>query len=242
MAPTQTRSRIKTVHIDGKAYSAHEEQTILQVARENDIYIPTLCEKEGLSISGACRLCVVEIQGWRKLAASCSTHVDEGMVITTHSEKLDKYRRMIIELLFSEGSHVCAVCVSNDNCELQNLAETLGMDHVRFPNLQQIRLVDLSNDRFIMDRNRCVLCGRCVRVCDEIEGAHTWDIKGRGTDARIVSDLDTPWGKSATCTTCGKCVNICPVGALVRRNRPAGTMVKRRDILYHLSEMREVKK
>jgi len=242
MPPTQTRSRIKTLQIDGKDYSAHEEETILDIARQNDIYIPTLCHIEGLSISGACRLCLVEIKGWRKLAPACSTHVDEGMEIFTHSERLNKYRRMISELLFSEGNHICAVCVSNGNCELQNLAIQLGMDHVRYSNLQQIRLVDMTHDRFVLDRNRCVLCARCVRVCDEIEGAHTWDMTGRGVDARIISDLDRPWGDSATCTRCGKCVNICPVGALVQKGRAVGEMVKRHDFLPHLSEMREFKK
>jgi bidirectional [NiFe] hydrogenase diaphorase subunit len=149
---------------------------------------------------------------------------------------------MIIELLFSEGNHICAICVSNGNCELQALAQKLGMDHVRFPDLEPVRLVDMSHDRFVLDRNRCILCTRCVRVCDEIEGAHTWDVKGRGVEARIISDLDAPWGDSVTCTSCGKCVNICPVGALVEKGRAVGEMTKRRDFLPYLSEMREVKK
>ncbi len=163
------------------------------------------------------------------------------MEINTDTERLRNYRRMIIELLFSEGNHICAVCVSNGNCELQALAQRLGMDHVRFTNLQPVRLVDMTHDRFVLDHNRCILCLRCVRVCDEIEGAHTWDVKGRGSDARVVSDLDTPWGASQTCTSCGS-ASTSAVGALVKKGPRHREMVKRQDFLPYLSNMREVKK
>jgi ferredoxin len=104
------------------------------------------------------------------------------------------------------------------------------MDHVRFPYLHPVRLVDMSHERFVVDHNRCILCARCVRVCHEIEGAHTWDIEGRGVEARIISDLDQPWGESQTCTWCGKCINVCPTGALVEKGKPAGEMVKRERV------------
>jgi bidirectional [NiFe] hydrogenase diaphorase subunit len=100
----------------------------------------------------------------------------------------------------------------------------------------------MTHERFVVDRNRCVLCTRCVRVCDEIEWAHTWDVKGRGINARVITDLDTPWGESDTCTSCGKCVRVCPVGAIVEKGQPVGEMVKRHDFLPHLAKMREAKK
>ncbi|HXK92865.1 MAG TPA: 2Fe-2S iron-sulfur cluster-binding protein, partial [bacterium] len=172
--------RIKTLKIDGRDVSAREDETILQVARDNNIFIPSLCYLEGLSAVGACRLCMVELRGSSKLLPACMTHVEEGMDVITQSERLAKYRRMILELIFSERNHICSICVSNGHCELQSLAQKLGLTHIqvpyRFPRFQ----VDATHDRFVIDHNRCILCARCVRVCDEIEGAHTWDIMGRG--------------------------------------------------------------
>jgi len=233
--------RILTFKIDDRDVSAREGETILQVARENGIYIPTLCHLEGLSSTGACRLCIVEIAGRPKLYPACVTRAEEGIQVITQSERLTKYRRVILELIFSERNHVCSVCVSNGHCELQNLAQKLGMTHIhmryRFPSLN----VDASHDRFIMDHNRCILCTRCIRVCDEIEGAHTWDLMGRGVDALIISDLNQPWGESETCTGCGKCVHVCPTGALVEKGMSASEMAKRQQFLPYLTLMREEK-
>jgi bidirectional [NiFe] hydrogenase diaphorase subunit len=233
-----TRSRIKTLKIDGKDVGGHENETILELARENGIEIPTLCQLDGLSIVGACRLCLVEVKGWNKLVPACATYVDEGMEVTTNSPRIQAYRRQIIELLFAEGNHVCAVCVSNGNCQLQTMAMRLGMSHVRYPFLNPVRLVDMTHERFVVDRNRCIICTRCVRVCDEIEGAHTWDIEGRGVNARIISDLNQPWGDSRSCTSCGKCINVCPTGALVEKGKPTGEMIKRTEFLPYLTRMR----
>ena len=124
---------VKTLTIDGKDVSARAGQTILEVARENDIDIPTLCHLDGLSDVGACRLCLVEIKGSNKLLPACVATVEEGMEVTTNSERLQKHRRTILELLFAERNHVCSVCVANDHCELQALAQTQGMTHVRLP-------------------------------------------------------------------------------------------------------------
>ena len=231
--------RVKTLSIDGKDVGAREDETILDVARQNGIWIPTLCELEGLSIVGACRLCLVEVKGSNKLVAACATRVEEGMEVTAHSDRLQEYRKMILELLFAEGNHICSVCVSNGNCGLQWLAQQLGVDHIRFPYLHQRRTVDASHERFVMDHNRCILCTRCVRVCDEIEGAHTWDVFGRGTNARVITDLNQPWGTSTTSTSCGKCVNVCPTGALFEKGKAVTEMVKHREFLPYLVTMRE---
>jgi bidirectional [NiFe] hydrogenase diaphorase subunit len=230
--------KIKTLTIDGKEVSAREGETILQVARENGIDIPTLCYLEGLEPIGACRLCLVEVKGINRLVPACVTQVEEGMEVVTNSERLIKYRQMILELLFSERNHTCSVCVVNGHCELQRLAQRLGVTHIRFPYRYPNLPIDASHERFVIDHNRCVLCTRCVRVCDEIEGAHVWDVMGRGINSRIIADLSQPWGTSEVCTSCGKCVHVCPTGALFEKGKAVAEMEKRRQFLPYLTVMR----
>lgn len=232
----------KTLTIDEKHLSAEENETILEAATDAGIKIPTLCRLEGLSDVGACRLCLVEVTGSSKLLPACVTKVAEGMEVRTDTERLHKYRLMILELLFAERNHVCSVCVANGHCDLQDLAQKLGMTHVRFQYLYPKVSVDASHERFIIDHNRCILCTRCVRVCDEIEGAHTWDVMGRGTNSRVITDLNEPWGNSETCTSCGKCVHVCPTGALSEKGRSVAETQKRRDFLPYLTLMREQRK
>jgi bidirectional [NiFe] hydrogenase diaphorase subunit len=239
MADRKQQYQIKTLKIDGRELGASEHQTILEVARENGIHIPTLCHLQGLSEIGACRLCLVEVKGSNKLLPACVTQVQEGMEITAHSPQLHEYRRMVVELLFTERNHTCSVCVSQGHCELQAMAQELGITHVEFPYLHPKLEVDASSPRFVVDHNRCVLCARCVRVCDEIEGAHTWDITGRGASCRVITDLKELWGKSETCTGCGKCVQVCPTGALVEKGRSVAEMFKRQAFLPYLRLMRE---
>ena len=231
-------SSIKTLKIDDQDFSARQDETILDVARQNDIFIPTLCDLKGLTSVGACRLCLVEVKGSSKLLAARVTRVEEGMEVTTNSERLQRYRRNLLELLFTERNHICSVCVSNGHCELQTLAQKLDITHVhyryRYPQLQ----VDASHERFSVDHNRCILCTRCVRVCDEIEGAHTWDVMGRGIQSLVITDLAEPWGTSQTCTECGKCVHVCPTGALFEKGKSVAEMLKRRQFLPYLTQMR----
>ena len=229
---------VKTLVIDGKDVSAHANQTILDVARENGIHIPTLCHLEGLSDVGACRLCLVEVKGSNKLLPACIAQVEEGMEVNTSTERLKKHRRTILELLFAERNHVCSVCVANGHCDLQTLAQEEGLTHVTLPYRHPQLNVDASHPRFTLDHNRCVLCTRCVRVCDEIEGAHTWDVMGRGIEARVITDLNEPWGASESCTSCGKCVHVCPTGALSEKGRSVAEMEKRRQFLPYLTLMR----
>lgn len=203
--------------INNQVVSGQEGQTLLQVARQHEILIPTLCHFPGLSPLGACRVCLVEVTGYARPVPACATPAEQGMLVCTDSNRILKTRRMIVELLLAERNHTCPVCVMDGNCELQTLAKQLEIDHVRFEFIGPQMSVDISQQRFGIDHNRCILCRRCVRVCDEVEGAHTWDVGGRGADSMVVSDLATPWGDSATCTDCGKCVQSCPTGALFEK-------------------------
>jgi bidirectional [NiFe] hydrogenase diaphorase subunit len=229
-------SEVRTLVIDGKDVAATSDQSVLSAAKENGIRIPTLCHLEGLTDIGACRLCMVEIEGSPKLFPACATKVEEGMKVITTSERLVEYRRKVIELFFVERNHICSVCVANNNCELQGQARAHGLTHFDLPALHPQVDVDATHDRFVLDQNRCILCTRCVRVCDEIEGAHTWDIQGRGAHARLVSDLGTPWGSSTTCTSCGKCVQVCPTGALFEKGRSVSEPKAKRPYLPYLVE------
>jgi bidirectional [NiFe] hydrogenase diaphorase subunit len=229
---------VKTLIIDEQEVSGRRGQTILEVARENDIEIPTLCHLEGLSDVGACRLCLVEIKGSNKLLPACVATISEGMEVSTNTERLRQYRRNILELLFAERNHICSVCVSNGRCELQTMAQSQGLTHITLPYRNPSLPVDASHERFTLDQNRCILCTRCVRVCSEIEGAHIWDLMGRGIDCVVITDLHGKWGESG-CTSCGKCVEVCPTGALFDKSKIGFEHPKSPDFLPYLNLMRE---
>lgn len=203
-----------SLSINDQVVTARVGQTLLQVARRHDIAIPTLCNFPGLEPAGACRVCIVEVAGYPRPVPACTTPAEPGMTVCTDSQQIQDARRMIVELLLAERNHTCPVCIMDGTCELQSLAKDLGIDHVRYGFIAPPMTVDISRARFGIDHNRCILCRRCVRVCDKVEGAHTWDVSGRGAQSRIISDLAEPWGDSATCTDCGKCVQTCPTGAL----------------------------
>ena len=218
-----------TLKIDGVEVSVPEGTMILKAASDNGIVIPTLCALEGLTPYGGCRLCLVEISGSPKLFPACITPVSSGMEVTTQSAKLKEYRKMAVQMLMAERTHICAVCVANDHCELQAMANQLGVEHVTLERNWTGMEIDSSHDFLVIDRNRCILCTRCLRVCDEIEGVHTLDLKLRGKDAEVIMDLDEKWRDSCSCTSCRKCAKVCPVGAIYIEGEPLG-YTKRKDI------------
>lgn len=227
-----------TLRFSGNEFITSEGKTILDVARANNIFIPTLCHFKGLSNVGACRLCMVEVRGVPRLLPACATQAAEGMEITVNSPKVAQYRKMILELLLAERNHVCAACVSNSHCELQTLAQQLGVHRTRYPYRYPVFKFDASHAKFNYDANRCILCTRCMRACEEVEGARTWNVMNRGIRSVMVTDLHQPWGQSPSCTSCSKCVHVCPTGALSEKGCAVGEMVPRENVFPYLSLMR----
>ena len=210
-----TATKKISLHIDGQLCEADDGRTILQVARANNIAIPTLCYLEGLTPWGGCRLCIVEIEGSPKIVPACTTPAVAGTKIITKSDRLHNLRKATLELLFSERNHICPMCQYNKgDCGLQHQGYMHGIDSIRYPYLYPALPVDVSAKYFGMDHNRCILCGRCVRACDEIEGAHTLDVAYRGIRNRVIVDMNQTFAESPTCTQCGACVMSCPTGTL----------------------------
>ena len=228
------------ITINGESVEAGVGSTLLEVCKNLGVDIPTMCHFKGLTDVGACRLCLVEVEGIPKLLPACMTKVTENMIVQTHTERLVNYRRMIVEMFFAERNHVCSVCVANNHCELQDLGYKVGMTHVRFPYLFPACDVDGSHKDYVLDHNRCIMCTRCVRVCSEVEGAANWDVMGRGHEVRVISDFNTPWGDSVTCTSCGKCVHVCPTGTIWPKDHAQGQSWKEPEKITDLIEKRSL--
>ena len=228
-----------SITINGQDLRVYEGVSILKAARAYSIYIPNLCFLEGLSVAGSCRLCMVEVEGYAKPVTACTTIARQGMVIHTDSDRLLEQRRMLLEMIFAAGHHVCAICVFNGHCELQALAQYLGVTALPLPNRHPEYELDMSHKQYGFDPNRCVLCTRCVRTCAEIEGNNLWAVVGRGTDAHIEINTGKGWGLSDACTSCGKCVMACPTGALFNKHASAAEMTKTPELVARLAEKRE---
>jgi|GEM_PF-186827 len=183
---------VLTLRIDGHTVAVPEGATLLEACRAAGVHLPVLCHLDGLTPVAACRLCLVEVEGGGRLLPACATAAVEGLVVRSDTAELREVRRMAVELFFAEGNHVCAFCVANGSCELQDVAVQVGMDHSRFPYQYPQRSVDASHPLFSLDHNRCILCTRCLRVCDEIEAAHVWDVATAARTARSSPDWINP--------------------------------------------------
>jgi NADH dehydrogenase/NADH:ubiquinone oxidoreductase subunit G len=200
--------------MNGAPVSGREGQTILEVARENGIDIPTLCYIEDLTPIGACRICVVEVEGSRTLVGSCHTPIAEGMVIHTHSPKVLAARRTLVELMLASHPDNCLVCDEANRCELRKLAADLDIGLPRFKIRKHYFPVEDENPYIVRDMSKCILCRRCVTACQNIKGEKMFSIAYRGFDSKVVYGLDQPVGSEEACRDCDICVSLCPTGAL----------------------------
>jgi predicted molibdopterin-dependent oxidoreductase YjgC len=197
----------------GKKVQGKAGQTVLEVFRENGVYVPTLCYHPKMPPYGGCRLCIVEIENMRGLPPTCTTPAADGMVIHTHTERVIQVRKTVLELLLTYGNHNCLLCEQTGNCELQDLVYEYGIEYVSLKSSFVPGPKDDSNTMIVRDQNRCVLCGRCVRGCIDIQVNGVIDIAARGSDA-FISTFDDTSLKESNCVFCGECVNVCPTGAL----------------------------
>ena len=206
------------ITINNKLYKTDRKKTILQVCSENKIEIPTLCYEKGLKITASCRLCVVEVAGRKSLETACSTPIYQDMVILTESPKVIEARREILQLLLANHDLRCLSCHRNGDCKLQEYCYRYGIHDKRYSNGSKINIdVDNSNPFFIRDYAKCILCGKCVSVCSDINGAHAIDYTKRGYQTKITSSFDENL-ENTSCTFCGMCIQVCPVAALVPKS------------------------
>lgn len=207
-----------TIEANGRTLEARDGETLLETLRRHGLQVPTLCHYEGLPPDGACRLCVVEVDGLANLVPACSYPVSDGLRVQTHSARAVNARKTIVELLLSNHPDDCLYCARHGNCELQDLSEDLGVRVRRLPGQRRQLPRDISSPSLVRDPDKCVLCGKCVRACAEVQTVSAIDITGRGSQARV----DTAFGEGlnvSSCVNCGQCVLVCPTGALTEHSQ-----------------------
>ncbi|MGQ9681799.1 MAG: 2Fe-2S iron-sulfur cluster-binding protein [Anaerolineae bacterium] len=204
------------ITINGRELSVDSGISVLQAAKQAGIDIPTLCHHPALPDIGACRMCLVEVAKQRALQPACTFPVSEGMEVQTESPKVVAARKFVLELLFSERNHYCMFCQMSGDCELQALAYRYGLTHWTYDRSYEPMPTDATRRYFMLDHNRCILCRRCIRACENITANHTLGTRQRGSKTMICADFGVPFGQS-TCVSCGTCLQVCPTGALIDR-------------------------
>ena len=206
------------LNIDGHEVKAEEGTSIIEAARKAGIEIPHLCYREDLHPTTGCRLCVVEVEGARTLVASCAFPVANKMVVRTNTQRVQEARKLVVELLLSDHPYDCMTCEKSGTCLLEKYAYQFGIRQPRFLGEEHDYSLRASNPFFERDYNKCILCGRCVTVCHEVQYCEAVDYSRRGFNTKVAASFDHSM-KETPCVFCGNCVSVCPVGALVPKGR-----------------------
>ncbi|MBD3184845.1 2Fe-2S iron-sulfur cluster binding domain-containing protein [Candidatus Poribacteria bacterium] len=215
--------------LNGVYVKGSEGMTILELAEENGIEIPTLCYLSDLTPTGSCRICVVEVKGSRTLVASCHTPISRGMDVQTHSPKVIKARKAILELVFADHSGDCLMCDKANICDLRKIAADLGMTLTRAKGKKHYYVPDEINPYIVRDMTKCIMCRRCVRACRELKEEGVLGIVGRGFDSNVT--VDTDQALEDVCKSCDVCVEVCPVGALTKKEEQFAGKKKGKPLL-----------
>jgi NADP-reducing hydrogenase subunit HndD len=203
--------------INNKQVAVSEDKTILEAAKEHNILIPHFCYMENVHQIGSCRICVVEVEGAKNLVASCVTPVKEGMKVRTNSEWVRRTRKTVYELMLSDHPKDCMKCTRNQNCEFQHLGEYIQVDEFRFEGERSKTYIDDSSPSVVRDTSKCILCRRCVTMCNEVQGVGIMNVQRRGFDS-VIGPAEELMLDGSVCTYCGQCTTVCPVGALVEKD------------------------
>jgi len=237
MTATETKTvdtkTLVRLEINGQPVEVAQGAMILDAARKAGVRIPTLCHLSGLFPSGACRMCIVEVEGRPGLIPSCAFPVEAGMKVSTRSPRVLNARRTIVELLLASHPFDCLTCNRNLHCELQSLAAEYNIHNVPFQGKTRHHYIDFSSPSIVRDPDKCILCGRCVRVCEEVQGVSAIDFTRRGFDTMVLPAFEKDLSET-TCVNCGQCVLACPVGALHEASdidRVIGTLQEGRKVM-----------